>query len=54
MTKHTTCPFGYPASLTGGSHNTDTCTHDVAAIVSDAFGVAAIFAALWLFLLVTK
>jgi hypothetical protein len=54
MTEHTTYTFGYPAPLSSGSHNTDTCTHDVAAIVSDAFGVAAIFAALWLFLLVTK
>ena len=54
MNTHKTCTFGYPAPLSSGSHITDTCTHDVAALVADAFGVAAIFAALVLWLAVTK
>ena len=53
MTKHKTCTFRYPASLQRGSHNSDTYPHDVAATVADAFGVAAIFALLVLWLMVT-
>ena len=59
--KHTaTCLFGYPASralikrgsVTVPSYS-DNCPHDVAAIAADAFGVAAIFARLVLWLAVT-
>jgi hypothetical protein len=54
MDKRTSYTFGYPASLTIANVSKDTPSHDVGSIVADAFGVACIFAALVLFLMVTK
>jgi hypothetical protein len=53
MTTNTTCTFGYPASLSSGSHNLDTFRHDVASTVADMLATVAIFAMLVLFLAVT-
>jgi hypothetical protein len=61
MDKHATYTFGYPAPLTiVNPPKVTTATfrpkspHAVAALAADAFGVACIFAALVLFLMVTK
>jgi hypothetical protein len=61
MDKHTTYTFGYPASLTIVNPPQVTAAafrpkspDAVAATIADALGVACIFAALVLFLMVTK